>query len=79
MTILQVAKIAFFSKHCHFFVVFLSFFEEFSIFFNCLPKLHQNLKNDKKMTDKLKRKKNDKKIKKKMTHETDMTKKTTKK
>jgi len=27
--LLQVAKIAFFSKHCHFFVIFLPFFEEF--------------------------------------------------
>ena len=29
MALLQLAKIAFFSKHCHFFVIFLSFFEEF--------------------------------------------------
>ena len=27
--LLQVAKIAFFSKHCHFLVIFLAFFEEF--------------------------------------------------
>ena len=29
MALLQVAKIAFFSKHCHFFVIFLSFFDFF--------------------------------------------------
>ena len=39
MTILQVAKIAFFSKHCHFFVIFLSFFNQFSIFFHTFEKI----------------------------------------
>ena len=44
------------SFFCRFLVIFLSFFEEFSIFFHFLTKLHQNhqkwQKNDKKMTQK---------------------------
>jgi hypothetical protein len=39
MIILQVAKIAFFSKHCHFVVIFLSFFNQVSIFFHILEKI----------------------------------------
>jgi hypothetical protein len=39
MTILQVAKIAFFSEHCHFFVIVLALFKQFSIFFHVVEKM----------------------------------------
>jgi len=60
MTILPVAKSAFFSKHCHFFGFFSSFFEQFYISSIFLRKWHHNDKkkinfppNDKKMTNKI--------------------------
>ena len=57
MTLLQLAKIAFFSKHCHFFVIFLSFFCHFrTIFLKIVKQIEKKLekwhKNDRKMTKK---------------------------